>query len=977
MSIGSALRLGLGAGALLTVAAGQELWYNHPELDWKTFETDHFLVHFHSETERSAREAAAVAEQVYGPVTRLYGYEPPARTDLIIKDVDDVSNGIAYYFDNKIEIWARPLDFELRGSHRWMQDVITHEFVHIIQLATAMKLSPRVPGLYFQVLHYEDEKRDDVLYGYPNVLVSYSYPGVNIPPWFAEGVAQFMVPGANYDYWDSHRDMVLRDRVLGGKLLSLVAMNSFGKREAGNEGVYNQGFAFVRYLARRFGEGALAELSRLMAGPLSVSVSRALERVTGQSGREIYGDWRAQLEEHYTRAMRNVREAPAAGDVLLQRGSANFHPVWHPEGHSFAFLSNREADYFGQVDLYLYQFDSGKVKKLASSVSSAPCWSADGRMLYYAGRSKPGPTGARWLDLYGLDMATEKPQRLTHGERATAPVLIDGGAAIAYLTVSDGTSNIRRLELAGGGITQLTQFAEGEYIHSLTFDQKDSLLVFDATINHGRRLRQLGLASGELTAYLAGEFAESDTRDPTAAADGLIFSTDAGGVFNLYRREPGGAGGYLTNVPGGAFMPSVNGKGEILYSLYQDGGYKIAYLNDPGLVDESLVGIPPDLRGQQPDSPQAEPNETLRSRPYAETMSRPFVLPRLMVDYGTLKPGLYFYANEVLDRLLIFGGAGVNRLGDTDFFLLFEFRKFRPTLYAQLYSARRHVRQEFAWYDYQGTDDLRFDLREGIVGGRFPLGTNRFWLELALSEYREHVSTRLEDLSVRFSFPYFQGATLAARWERATRRREYGGNMFPSRGYELRAELRAERNDLISGFRISEDYGTLVPDFVANNTYRLTVSFKKYVALHRRSRITAAYEAKFGWLSNQAVDDFFVFFGGGSPGLRGYTYYESTAQGPNLMIHTLTLRVPLLFHRNIPLAQLIVQNVTLGLVAQVGDAFQGSWLTHSYKSSAGVELRMNGFNFYVLPFALSYEVHRPLGGDFQSYRQYVSLLFDF
>ncbi|MEE9162899.1 MAG: hypothetical protein V3U35_08025, partial [Candidatus Neomarinimicrobiota bacterium] len=812
-------------------------------------------------------------------------------------------------------------------------------------------------------------KRDDVLYGYPNVLVSYSYPGVNIPPWFAEGVAQFMYPGANYDYWDSHRDMVLRDRVLGGKLLSLAAMNSFGKREAGNEGVYNQGFAFVRYLAQRFGEGVLAELSRLMAGPLSVSVSRALERVTGLSGREIYGEWRAQLEEHYTRTMGNVREAPAAGEVLLHVGSANFHPVWHPDGHSFAFLSNREADYFGQVDLFLYEFDSGKVEKLASSVASAPCWSADGRTLYYAAKSKPGRTGARWLDLFSRDMATKKPQQLTHGERATAPVLIDGGAAVAYLTVSDGTSNIRRLELAGGEISQLTQFAGGEYIHSLTFDSRDSLLLFDATINHGRRLRQLDLVSGEVAAYPMGEFAESDARDPAAGADGLVFSTDAGGVFNLYRREPGGGGGYLTNVPGGAFMPAVNGNGEVLYSLYQDGGYKIAHLVDPGLVDDSLVGVPPDLRGPQPDSPQARPDEALLSRPYAETMSRPFVLPRLMVDYGTVKPGLYFYANEVLDRLLVFGGAGVNRLGDTDFFLLFEFRKFRPTLYAQFYGARRHVRQKFEWYDYQGTDDLRFDLREGIVGGRFPLGANRFWLELALSQYREHVATRLEDLSGGFSFPYFQGAALAARWQRATRRREYGGNMFPSRGYELRAELRGELNKLAEDFAISKKYSTIVTIYDPNNTVRFTVNFKKYVALHRRSRITAAYEAKFGWLSNQTVDDFFVFFGGGSPGLRGYTYYESTAQGPNLMIHTFTLRVPLLFDRNIPLAQLIVQNVTLGLVAQYGDAFAGSWLNHSYKSSAGLELRMNGFNFYVLPFALAYEVHRPLGGDFQMKRQ--------
>ena len=40
----------------------------------------------------------------------------------------------AYYYDNKIVIWASPLDFELRGSHRWLQNVITHEFAHIISL---------------------------------------------------------------------------------------------------------------------------------------------------------------------------------------------------------------------------------------------------------------------------------------------------------------------------------------------------------------------------------------------------------------------------------------------------------------------------------------------------------------------------------------------------------------------------------------------------------------------------------------------------------------------------------------------------------------------------------------------------------------------------------------------------------------------------------------------------------------------------
>ena len=39
--------------------------YNHPELEWFTFETEHFNIHYHDGTERSAREAATVAETIF------------------------------------------------------------------------------------------------------------------------------------------------------------------------------------------------------------------------------------------------------------------------------------------------------------------------------------------------------------------------------------------------------------------------------------------------------------------------------------------------------------------------------------------------------------------------------------------------------------------------------------------------------------------------------------------------------------------------------------------------------------------------------------------------------------------------------------------------------------------------------------------------------------------------------------------------
>ena len=175
-------------------------WHNHPELEWREFETEHFIFHYHNETERSCREAATVAESIYFPVTQFYDFEPDSKTHIILKDTDDYANGAAYYYDNKIEIWALPLDFDLRGSHRWLQNVITHEFTHIIQIGAAMKYPRRFPAGFVQIMEYEDEKRPDVLYGYPNTIISYPIPGVAVPPWMAEGTAQFMYDDANYDY---------------------------------------------------------------------------------------------------------------------------------------------------------------------------------------------------------------------------------------------------------------------------------------------------------------------------------------------------------------------------------------------------------------------------------------------------------------------------------------------------------------------------------------------------------------------------------------------------------------------------------------------------------------------------------------------------------------------------------------------------------------------------------------------------------
>ena len=156
----------------------------------------------------------------------------------IIRDHDDDSNGAAYYYDNKIEIWAPAINFELRGSHNWLRNVISHEYSHIISMGAARRMPRMVPAVYFQWLDYEDEKRPDVIHGYPKTVVSYPLAGTIITPWFAEGVAQLQRAGFDYDNWDTHRDMVLRTAVLEDELLPISGMSQFGKNSLGNERVY-------------------------------------------------------------------------------------------------------------------------------------------------------------------------------------------------------------------------------------------------------------------------------------------------------------------------------------------------------------------------------------------------------------------------------------------------------------------------------------------------------------------------------------------------------------------------------------------------------------------------------------------------------------------------------------------------------------------------------------------------------------------
>ncbi|MDD8017277.1 MAG: biopolymer transporter Tol, partial [Bacteroidota bacterium] len=709
----------------ITMVQSQENHYNHGELNWHTLETEHFFVHYHNGEERTARTIAKIAEDIYGPVTSLYQHQPDQKVSFIIKDYDDYSNGAAYFYDNRIEIWAPALDFDLRGTHNWLRNVITHEFTHIIQIQTSMKFGRRFPGFYLQWLNYEEERRQDVLYGYPNTVVSYPISGFVIPSWFAEGVAQYNRPEMSYDYWDSHRDMILRMYALDGNMLSWSEMSVFGKTSLGNESSYNAGFALTKYISEKYGQDAIPAIAKNLSRTNMVTIDQAIERSIGKSGKDLYAEWKNHLTEDYHRRVEAILTNKIEGETIASEGFGNFYPSISPDGKKIAYTSNKQADYFGLSSLYVYDIETKKEEMIVAPVRSSLAWSPDGKKIYYSKITHENPNGSQISDLYVVDLDSKKETRLTYGWRAINPSLSSDGKHLCFAVGGDGTMNLAISDTLGKNYRRLTNYKNGEQVYLPKWSPNDTTIAFGFSYREEQDVATISMYDSTAEMVLTGT---PDDRNPVFSSDGkyLYFVSDRTGIFNVYRMEISSKSiEQVTNVLGGTFMPSVDEKGRIAFSFYTSTGFKINYLTDPAGKDLSLSHYLKSDRIRQPevkvDDTTSARNKfdwtSLRSyddtkvfggesRTYKNIFTSLSIIPFLRFDnYNTkskgldfLKPGLYFLSSDVIDKMNLFGGAAINHIFERDLFLIFEYRDrviglhqlgLDPTISFEIYNITR------------------------------------------------------------------------------------------------------------------------------------------------------------------------------------------------------------------------------------------------------------------------------------------------
>ena len=699
-----------------------------------------------------------------------------------------------------------------------------------------------------------------------------------------------------------------------------------------------------------------------------------------------------------------VRDLETEEDEVVAFPVAASTVDWSADGQKLLFSRIDRADKYGsrQADIYEYDFTVDEPGFLHDMIWALPAMVA------------------------ATAPETPRIKQLTHGLRALYPTYSPDGEWIAFVKNKGSNNNLGMMRADGSDLRYLTDFQDGTQVYTPRFSPDGKRLVFSISrqgqrdiamvdlvgvaVQAGNRVTaaepkasvvQEGLAS-ERTEVLAAEkvsllgssfkgvIATPGTdRDPVWSADGkqVVFSSDYSGIFNVYALDLGTQTlRQITNVIGGAFNPTVGSTGEIFFASYTAKGFEIRHLSGEG-VSINVEGqrlprwverknVAPAKSGWVLTAPEplasSAPAPVLQKQaePYGIDFLKTSLLPRLSMDEGHFKPGVYVSSSDVLNRQNIFAGAAIAPAnGDRDLFAIYEYRGFRPTFFLEVFNQSRHS----ARGDSTDARDLivngvNFNLNQISVGGRGRLGRyGRLAASFTYDRYDASVESdafrprrdgqvgfeRIEQKPFGYTYLNGFGLGLTYRMDLIARRRDREINPLGRQIY-----FRYDRmfNYFIEGFNESASF---IDEQYLNLFYnQVTLDWNEYIGLPWNTRLGMRFYG--GWIDSDKVDDkeqvndFFDYHLGGLNFMKGYTFYS--IEGRKAMMGTATLRLPLLPRIGKRFMHLYFDKVYGAVYGDIGKAWDGEisdpdefYGREGPLRSLGGQLRFDMVSYYSLP----------------------------
>ena len=513
---------------------------------WQTLETAHFRIYYPAAVAATAPRVAAVAETLHARLERWLGWKPRQKTEVVLFDNLDLSNGSATPVPyNRITLYLpAPTEGALVDASPWLETVFLHEYVHILHL-DMVSGAPRVFRRIFGRLD--------------NLFAFLTFPQLFAPSWVGEGLAVYG-ESDNPDGFgrlnNATYGALMRMEVAGG-LRSLTGISYEGySASRWPPGLnYLYGAWFYRFVAERYGERKLRDYIRIYArnGVPWRMDSRAWQ-IFGKSGKQLWAEYQAYLRQRFGPELARLQQRPQAPrrhlyrepyrNRLLTRGDAGSIYFYHDDLLTFPAIMRVDRE--GRVE---------RIMKLRDVLDLD--WRDDRGLLI--SRLSVCRNVQLVADLYRWRPGDWGITRLTRCGRYPRARWQPDGPGMTAVQLQGEASRLVQLDTEGRERAELWRSRPGEVMGQFDWSPDGRVLVAAIRRADGWNLERWSTEAGwqRLTRDRAREVR------PRIAADGrhVWFLSDHDGVWNVRRMA----------LAGGPITTHSNSHSQIIEAVPLDG----------------------------------------------------------------------------------------------------------------------------------------------------------------------------------------------------------------------------------------------------------------------------------------------------------------------------------------------------------------------------------------------------------------------
>jgi len=539
--------------------------------EWFTQSSEHFVIHFQKEQQLLAAKSLDIAEQEHADLIKFFDYEPENKTQMVIVDDHDFSNGWATFFPfAQIRLFSQPPTEvnSLENIDDWLHLLIRHEYVHI--------------------LHMESGEGDNELFRDIFGRLFVFFPHALTPSFMLEGLAVYLETDEELGYGRSQNSfysMQMRAEIQADNLKDLnEVILPLRRWPLGANYLY--GSYFHEYLAAAYGEEKIKKFITYYRRELIpyFHINSKSRAVFGKSFTQMWPEFQDWLKNKYGLQIQDLEKEQQASS---QSGSINDINEM-PNYGMVASTSSDQNGYFyiennGEDRPELRQVDSNGKQKSIVDVRNILDMDIDDQGKIVATQTLAYVDGHVSSDIYLLE--DDEWEKLTHRKRYKKVRWFDQQWLLATRVVA-GISELVLLDMFTKYEKTIWQFGSEETILG-QFDishDKQWLVAMVKRPHQGWNLERLSL-----TNIFGDTFADdwekitntkSVENSPAFINDGsIIYSADYDGVFNIFKINPDtGETVKLTDVVTGAFAPRVvSGKNtdKLYFQHYTNKGYQI------------------------------------------------------------------------------------------------------------------------------------------------------------------------------------------------------------------------------------------------------------------------------------------------------------------------------------------------------------------------------------------------------------------